>query len=51
MNREAALYYMEILSRNSHSLNYLKNRGIARDMILAFGLGFAPPAAINSWAT
>lgn len=42
MNREAALYYMEILSRNPHSLNYLKNRGIARDMIMAFGLGFAP---------
>ena len=42
MNREAALYYMEILSRNPHCLNYLKNRNIARDMILAFGLGFAP---------
>lgn len=42
MNREAALYYMEILSRNPHSLNYLKNRGIGRDMIMAFGLGFAP---------
>ena len=42
MNRDAALYYMEILSRNPHSLNYLKNRGIGREMILAFGLGFAP---------
>ena len=42
MNRDAALYYMEILSRNPHSLNYLKNRGIGRDMIMAFGLGFAP---------
>lgn len=42
MNREAALYYMEILSRNPHSLNYLRNRGIGRDMIMAFGLGFAP---------
>ena len=42
MNREAALYYMEILSRNPYSLDYLKNRGIGRDMILAFGLGFAP---------
>ncbi|WP_068457503.1 DNA primase [Aedoeadaptatus pacaensis] len=42
MNREAALYYMEILSRNPYSLDYLKNRGIGQDMILAFGLGFAP---------
>ncbi|MDY3118892.1 MAG: DNA primase [Peptoniphilus sp.] len=42
MNREAALYYMEILSRNPYSLAYLKNRGIGKDMILAFGLGFAP---------
>ena len=42
MNREAALYYMEILSRNPYSLDYLKNRGIGQKMILAFGLGFAP---------
>ena len=42
MNREAALYYMEILSRNPYSLDYLKNRGIGQEMILAFGLGFAP---------
>ena len=42
MNREAALYYMGILSRNPYALRYLENRGIGRDMILAFGLGFAP---------
>ena len=42
MNREAALYYMEILSRNPYSLDYLKNRGIGQEMILAFGLGCAP---------
>lgn len=42
MNREAALYYMGILSRNPYALRYLENRGIGKEMIIAFGLGFAP---------
>ncbi|VEJ35267.1 DNA primase [Aedoeadaptatus ivorii] len=41
-NREAAVYYMKILSRNKYALAYLNGRGIGRDTILAFGLGFAP---------
>ncbi|MDD7362733.1 MAG: DNA primase [Peptoniphilus sp.] len=42
MNRESALYYMRILSRNPYALRYLEKRGIDRSMILGFGLGFAP---------
>ncbi|MCD1146873.1 DNA primase [Peptoniphilus sp. KCTC 25270] len=42
MYREAAIYYMKILSRNTYGLEYLKSRGIGRDIIIKFGLGFAP---------
>ncbi|MDO5037095.1 MAG: DNA primase [Tissierellia bacterium] len=42
MNREAALYYMKILSRHSYGLAYLESRGINHKTLLKFGLGFAP---------
>lgn len=42
MNRETAIFYMKLLSRNPYALRYLSSRGIGREMILAFGLGFAP---------
>lgn len=42
MNREAASYYMKILSRHKHGLAYLESRGIDREVIIKFGLGFAP---------
>lgn len=42
MNREAAIYYMRILSRHQYGLKYLEKRGIDRNTILKFGMGFAP---------
>ena len=43
INREAGLYYMKNLSREKGPLIYLENRGIDKDLILKYGLGYAGP--------
>lgn len=42
MNREAALYYMQLLSRHKYGLEYLMARGLDVNTIKKYGLGFAP---------
>ncbi len=44
-NREAAVFFMENLSKNKFALTYLHNRGISTEVILKYGLGFAK----DSW--
>lgn len=42
INREAAFFYMKNLSREKGPLLYLENRGVGREIILKYGLGYAP---------
>lgn len=42
MNRQAAIYYMKLLSRHKYGLEYLNKRGIDKKTIVKFGMGFAP---------
>ncbi len=41
----AAKYYQQTLIKNAEALNYLKSRGITRDGIRSFQIGYAP----DSW--
>jgi DNA primase len=42
VNREAALFYEQCLSRNSSALEYLGKRGVTSDVQKIFSLGFSP---------
>lgn len=42
MNRAAAMYYMQLLSRHKYGLDYLMSRGLDVKTIKKYGLGFAP---------
>ena len=42
INRRAARYFMDSLSKNKYALSYLENRKITIELIYKFGLGFAP---------
>lgn len=47
MNRQAAIYYMKLLSRNKHALEYLNRRGFDKSIIVKFGIGFAPSSGVE----
>lgn len=42
MNRAAAKYFFESLSKSSAAMSYLKSRGLTEPLIRHFGIGFAP---------
>ncbi|MBL7575176.1 DNA primase [Peptoniphilus asaccharolyticus DSM 20463] len=46
-NRDAAIYYMNCLTKSSVALNYLKNRSIDKSIILKFGIGYSPDGWTN----
>lgn len=45
VNKEAAVFYMKSLTKSRVGFNYLNGRGIDKQTILSFGLGYAP----NAW--
>jgi DNA primase len=45
VNREAQVYFIKSLSASKHAAEYLKKRGLNKEALGAFGLGFAP----DSW--
>ncbi|WP_308873141.1 hypothetical protein [Thiothrix subterranea] len=40
---EAAVWFQAQLPQNPDALGYLQRRGLSKDVIKRFGLGFAPP--------
>ncbi|WP_455257720.1 DNA primase [Peptoniphilus asaccharolyticus] len=46
-NRDAAIYYMNCLTKSSVALNYLKNRSIDKSIILKFGIGYSSDGWTN----
>lgn len=45
INREAAIFFYKNLFNNNNALEYLQNRGISRDTIKTFGIGYST----NDW--
>ena len=46
-NRDAAIYYMNCLTKSSVALNYLKKRSIDKSITLKFGIGYSPDGWTN----
>lgn len=42
VSREAGIFFIKQLKKNSDAMTYLKNRGLSDETIKRFGLGFAP---------
>ncbi len=47
MTRESALYYYQQLKQNTAVLDYVRKRGLSKEIIRDFGIGYAPPGWDN----
>lgn len=45
--REAALFYYQQLKRHPKVLNYIEQRGLSKEIIREFGIGYSPPGWDN----
>jgi DNA primase len=47
MTRETALFYYQQLKTSADALRYVEDRGLSREIIRHFGIGYAPPGWDN----